>query len=530
MSTEDVRQPARRVPGRDWRQSRLITGVAPLAASFRLLVSVLLLCFFDSSVIAGKPVNVLLIICDDLNTHVSSSGYQHIHTPALSALAADSLTFDRAYCQYPVCGPSRASILSGLYPQSTGVLDNTADILVERPGTVLLPQLFRSHGYWTASTGKVFHSPKQEPGELVWDKFVRFENDELPVVKTARQQFEATRGSVELPANRQAWRFLQRQAAAPLNAQTPPGHGRSGLTDEQHRDGKNARQVARWLQQRTHGDKPFFIACGIQKPHVPFLAPDRYFDLYPADQIPFTADRPDLWDSIPRKAISGRYTAFGFELGKENPALRREYMQAYHACISFLDAQLQLMLDALRETGHWEDTVVVFTSDHGYHLGDHFLWGKVTLFDIGTRVPMIVRVPGVTAAGSRCDAVVELIDLYPTLARLADLTPPADLQGVPLQPLLQEPHGSEETKHAYTIVRRGSDLGYSVRSRHWRYARWPDGEELYDLQQDPDEKRNLAGQPRLAERLESLRDVLQQKQQQASGNRNAAGGSDGAGQ
>lgn len=463
--------------------------------------------------------NVLLVVCDDLNTHVSPSGYDAVQTPALARLAAESMTFKRAFCQYPVCGPSRASFLSGLYPQSTGVLNNTADIRTERPGTRTLPQFFRENGYWTGSVGKVFHSPRHEHGKVAWDEFVRFENDELPIVRAAREKFEAEFGSVDENPNRKRWRAMRKEIAAPLNAQTPPGHGRSGLTDEQHKDGKNARQVVKWLTESSHGDKPFFIACGLQKPHVPFLAPDKYFDQYPLEEIVYSPDRPNLWDSIPKTAMSKRYAAFGFDLGNEDDALRREYMQAYHACVSFIDAQLHLVLNALKESGHWEDTIVIFTSDHGYHLGDHFLWGKVTLFDIGAKVPFIVRVPGVTKAGATSDAMVELVDIYPTLADLTGLDAPDHLQGTSLRPLLAHPERKGRKKFAYSVVTRGRKLGFALRNQRWRYGKWPDGEELYNLRNDPEEKHNLATRPEMSERLVGFRKQLADKQPVAASGR-----------
>ena len=196
------------------------------------------------------------------------------------------------------------------------------------------------------------------------------------MVAAARKKFEVENGPVDAAKNRKAWREISKQAKAKLDAQTPPGYGPSGLDDAQHKDGKNARQVSEWLAGKAHGDKPFFIACGIQKPHVPFLAPQKYFDLYPKHKIVYQPDRPDLWDSIPKGALNGRYREFGFEPGKENDSLRREYMQAYHACISFIDTQIGLVLDSLKDSGHWDDTIVILTSDHGYHLGDHFLWSK----------------------------------------------------------------------------------------------------------------------------------------------------------
>ena len=460
--------------------------------------------------------NVLFIVCDDLNAHISPAGYKPIHTPTLARLASESMTFHRAFCQYPVCGPSRASLLSGLYPESTGVLNNTADIRQERPGTLSLPRFFQEHGYWTGSTGKVFHSTRHEHGEAAWDEHLRFQNDELKVVREARVDFEKEYGSVEDRHNRRKWKELRKRVASRLDAQTPPGYGRSGLEDAQHKDGKNARQVAKWLEEKVHGEKPFFIACGLQKPHVPFLAPDKYFDLYPLDRITFTRDRPSLWDGLPKTAMTKRYQAFGFELGKENDALRREYMQAYHACISFIDAQLKLILDSLRSSGEWENTIVLFTSDHGYHLGDHFLWGKVSLFDIGARVPFILRAPGLTKEGSTSDEMVELVDVYPTLADLAGLTPPPHLQGVSLRPLLDHPERRIGRKFAYSVVSRGSSLGYALRNQRWRYGKWPDGEELYNLTTDPAEKNNLADRPHLAERLQEFRKALARKQKEAA--------------
>tara|TARA_R110002049_G_scaffold2750_4_gene21957 strand:+ start:125266 stop:126834 length:1569 start_codon:yes stop_codon:yes gene_type:complete len=458
---------------------------------FVSLLSLLCAAAIGTAAETQKP-NILFIVCDDLNTHVSPSGYDPIHTPTLAGFASEAMTFQRAYCQYPVCGPSRASFLNGLYPESTGVLNNTADIRQTRPGTVSMPQHFKENGYWTASVGKVFHSPRHEHGEVAWHQHQRFENDELPVVAAARKEFESNHGPVDQGKNRNKWKQLSKEIVAPLNAQTPPGHGRSGLTDDQHKDGKNVRQVVQWIDESSYGDQPFFIALGIQKPHVPFLAPDHYFELYPTEELRFHRDRPDLWDSIPRDAISTRFTAFGFELGVENDPLRREYMQAYHACVSFIDAQIAMVFDTLKKRGLWQNTIVVFTSDHGYHLGDHFLWGKVTLFDIGARVPFIVRVPQMTQAGSRSDAMVELIDIYPTLTELADLNAPADLQGQSLVPILRDPTVAGSKPFAYTVVSRRDALGHALRDQNWRYTQWPNGEELYDLGADPHERNNLA--------------------------------------
>ncbi len=198
------------------------------------------------------------------------------------------------------------------------------------------------------------------------------------------------------------------------------------------------------------------MACGIQKPHVPFLAPDRYFDMYPLAGLKFQPASPKFREQAPRIAMVKRYGGFGFELGVENDALRREYMQAYHACISFIDAQIGLVFDALKRTGHWDDTIVVLTSDHGYQLGEHFMWGKVTLFEVCDRVPLVIRVPkgsktGQTKAGSSSEGLVELVDLFPTLAELCDVTPPEDLQGRSLVPMLRDSSVAGK-QAAYTVV------------------------------------------------------------------------------
>lgn len=477
--------------------------------------------------------NVLFIICDDLNTHVSPMGYDPIKTPGLQQLASEGMTFNRVHCQYPVCAGSRASLLSGLYPESTGAyLDKhtghgpDSDIKYLRPGSVLLPEFMKDNGYWTAITGKIYHMEDHDPAEGVLDASIRFANDELPAITKAREQFISENGPLHNnAANQEKWNEIRGPLVEEFYAQVPSanwkyiGKGRSGLRDEQHTDGKIARQVAKWLREDAAGDKPFFIACGIAKPHVPFLAPDKYFDLYPLEDIVYMPDDPELWDGLPRSAANERYRQFGFELGVENDQLRREYMQAYHACISFIDAQIALMLDALKESGHDEDTLVIFTSDHGYHLGDHFMWGKFSLFDIGTKVPFIVRAPGLTSAGSSSEAMVELIDIFPTITDLLGLDAPDQMQGQSLVDLFSDPASLGVRKAAYTIMGRGEQLGYALRDQSWRYGKWPDGEELYDIRKDPQEKNNLANNPEFAGKLDEFRTLLSQKQKEASSRR-----------
>jgi len=472
-----------------------------------VLGAALILAAGTSLAAAGTKPNILFIVCDDLNTHVSTSGYPDISTPAFDRLAAAGMTFGRAYCQYPVCGPSRASFLHGLYPQSTGVLDNRSDIRQTRPGTVSMPQRFKEAGYWTGSVGKVFHNTKIEPGEVAWNEFLRFENDEMPMVTPIRKAFEAKHGPIDEGKARRLWREEYWTIGTQTRGQRQPGYGPSGLRDEQHKDGKNVRQIVSWLEEKIHGEKPFLMACGIHKPHVPFLAPNAYFAQYPKESLKFSPAPVDFWKQAPKTAMVKRYEGFGFKLGVKNDPLRREYMQAYHACISFLDAQIGLILDALERTGHWGDTIVILTSDHGYQLGEHFLWGKVTLFEVCDRVPLVIRVPGQTKSGSRSEGLVELVDLYPTLAELCEVAAPDDLQGRSLVPMLRDPT-AQGKERAYTVVSRGAELGKAIRTDRWRYATWPDGEELYDLDNDLAEHHNLAKSEEHAATLAAMRASL----------------------
>ena len=465
---------------------------------------------------AGEKPNVLFIVCDDLNTHVSTSGYPQISTPTFDKLAATGMTFRRAYCQYPVCNPSRASFLSGLYPESTGVLDNKSDIRQTRPGTVSMPQRFRQAGYWTASVGKVFHNPKIDPGKVAWNEVLRFDNDEMPLVTEARKAFEAQHGSVEQGTNRRRWRQHLTTISTQMRGQKQPGYGPSGLRDEQHKDGKNVRQVASWLDDKVYSDKPFFVTCGIQKPHVPFLAPNAYFELYPKEDLRFRLTPAGFWNQAPKLAMVKRFEGFGFELGVENDALRREYTQAYHACISFIDAQLGVLFDALERNGLWDNTIIVLTSDHGYQLGEHFMWGKVTLFEECARVPMIVRVPGRTQDGSQTEGLVELVDIFPTLIDLCDVDAPHTLQGKSFTSMLDDP-GSSGKEVAYTVVSRGKLLGRSIRTTRWRYTEWDgsDQSELYDLETDPYEEHNLANDDGRVEQCNKMHDLLVQARDRA---------------
>ncbi|MEO1858261.1 MAG: sulfatase-like hydrolase/transferase, partial [Verrucomicrobiales bacterium] len=332
----------------------------------------------------------------------------------------------------------------------------------------------------------------------------------------ARQTYEAKNGSVDLRANRKNWKAHLQKLSTQTRGQTPPGYGPTGLRDEQHKDGKNVRQIISWLDQKKYGEKPFFIACGIQKPHVPFLAPQKYFDQYPLKELNFPLSPANDWKDIPALAMVKRFQSFGFEMGRENDSLRREYTQAYHACISYIDAQLGMLFKALHEHNLWENTIVIFTSDHGYHLGEHFMWGKVTLFEECARVPLIIRVPGLTRKGTTTNALVELVDFHPTLLELCGLQGKNSMQGKSFVPLLRDPD-SPGKKYAYTVVSRGTKLGRSIRTNDWRYAEWGESAmaELYNLKDDPQEYTNLAGKPTFKTQLGKMKQFLAEAQKAA---------------
>ncbi|TWU44812.1 Arylsulfatase [Rubripirellula tenax] len=353
-----------------------------------------------------------------------------------------------------------------------------------------MPQRFRESGYWTGAVGKVFHNQRTDPGALAWNEVLRFENDELPMVTPIREKFEHEHGSIATGEARRMWRDFY-PTIAPQTRGQDAGRGPTGLRDEQHSDGKNARQIASWLENKAYGNQPFFMACGIHKPHVPYLAPDKYFEMYPRDELMFAPASLEHWKHVPKIAQTKRYEAFGFKFGEENDDLRREYIQAYHACISFIDAQIGIVFDALQRSGHWDDTIVVLISDHGYMLGEKFMWGKVMLFEQCDRVPMVIRVPGRTQPGSTSEGLVELVDLFPTLAELCHVPAPAELQGQSLSGMLADP-SSNGKEIAYTVVTRGDELGQAIRTQRYHYTWWPTGVELYDLSTDPDENNNLA--------------------------------------
>lgn len=460
------------------------------------------------------PPNVLMIVADDLAACLGSYGHPVCRTPHLDRLAAEGVRFSRAYCQFPVCAPSRASLMSGLYPEANGVVQNGGTLgsyravtpeLAEHPS---LGGFLRGRGYFTARVSKIFHMGVPggiERGETggddpdSWDYAYDVMGPETlsPGVRTLlsprRRHYGSSFAVTVVPdelAGAQTDHLATSQAIAILESR--------------------AREVIAGATNKLKPKvgQPFFLAVGLVRPHVPFVAPERCFELYPTGAMtPPEFPEDDLAD-VPRPARSGRNEG-NYDMSDEQ---QRQALAGYYASVSFLDEQIGRLLDALDRLELRRRTVVVFLSDHGWNLGEHGCWQKLTLWEEVTRVPLIVSAPGFEAsAGETCASLVELVDLYPTLAELTGLGPeaPARLQGTSLRPLLADPGAVDPEADAYTLTSRGAR---SLRFEDWRYSDWGEaGEELYDHATDPHEFVNLAGDARYAAVLETLRARLERR-------------------
>lgn len=445
-----------------------------------------------------QKLNVLFITADDLNTRLGCYGDPLVRSPNIDKLSREGVRFDRAYCQYPLCNPSRASFLTGLRPDTTKVYENATHFRKNVPEAVTLSQAFRNAGYSVARVGKLYHYGV--PGQIgtsglddepSWDRVVnprgRDKTDEAKVFSLKPGQYGGTL----------SWLAAEGD-------------------DAEQTDGIGAAEAIKLLEENK--DRPFFLAVGFYRPHTPYVAPKKYFDLYPLDKIKLPP--PDDRKSAPRPAYASSHP----EQDAMSDAERREAIQAYFASTTFMDAQVGRVLDALDRLDLRDNTVVVFLSDHGYHLGEHGLWQKMSLFEESARVPLIVSVPGAKGNGGASPRTVELVDVYPTVLEACGLTPSGTPKpdGTSLRPLLEEPAAPWD-EPAYTQVRRGNPnaqprqqgqrrnpafMGRSVRTETWRYTEWGDGgergKELYDHNADPHEMKNLADDPKHAQVLQQM--------------------------
>lgn len=460
------------------------------------LFSIVLFSFaFAANLPAADKLNVLFITLDDLNNKLGCYGDPQVKTPHMDRLAERGVRFDRAYCQFPLCNPSRASFMTGLRPETTGVFNNGTKFRDVRPETVTLPQMFQNNGYYAARVGKIYHYGV--PGQIgtsglddppSWNHFVnprgRDKDDEADVINLTPQ----------------------RGIGGALTFFTAKGE------DREQTDAIGADEAIKLLE--ANRDKPFFLAVGFYRPHVPCVATQKYFDMYPLESIEIPEiDEADLTD-IPEAAFHVNPPHYGLP-----EAELRRFVQAYYASVTFVDAQVGRVVDALDRLGLADNTIIVLFSDHGWHHGEHGQWQKMTLFEESARVPLIIATPDMKTAGQASPRTVELIDIYPTLADLCGMQAPAELPGKSLRPLLENPN-AEWNKPAITMVRRGGNqnmfFGKSVRTERWRYTEWDGGEkgaELYDHANDPKEMKNLAKDPAYSIVIAELRQHLIQRGQ-----------------
>ena len=434
---------------------------------------------------------------DDLNTALSGFGHPQCKTPELDKLADRGIRFENMHCQYPVCGASRASLMSGLYPYTNGTMGNIGTLRGNMPDVLTMSQLFRNNGYHVGRISKIYHMGI--PNEIIAGTAERDDPhswDEVVNIKAPEQN---------APGEKTNW--------SPKNnsSQTFTGVIAEG-GDPVHADGMAAGHAIDFL--RRHKDKPFFLACGFVRPHVPLVAPKQYFDRYDREaMVAPVVPEGDLED-VPKiiRNYKRNSTSYGV-----TPELHKGLLEAYYASISFMDAQVGRVLDELEALGLADNTIVVFTSDHGYLLGHHDKFQKQHLFEEATRVPFIVSVPWMkNQHGKATKHITELIDLYPTLAELSGLKVPHSLQGSSMLPLLKNPKSDGWKKElAFTISRNG---GESIRTPHWRFTQWDYGKggmELYDLRKDPGEFTNLAQKSENAGQLEKMKRQLEATRREA---------------
>ncbi|HEY2573498.1 MAG TPA: sulfatase, partial [Verrucomicrobiaceae bacterium] len=398
----------------------------------------------------GPPtVNVLYIVSDDLNTNLGCYGHPVVQSPNIDRLAARGVRFDHACCNYPVCNASRTSFLSGKRPDTTGIVDNVTPTREFLKDSVMMPEHFRRNGYASIKVGKIFHTGPKFEDERSWDIDIRED-------KTAKN-----------PPEDQVLR-KQGSGGVVLKAE-----------DADTWDGFVARKAVELMEAAAKEKKPFFVAAGFRRPHTPYIAPEKYFKLYQPKSLEPRPGPPEHLANIPDLALTYRLGEKKFP--DKNPG---DTMAAYFAAISFMDAQVGVLLEAMDRLKLWDNTIVVFHSDHGYHLGEHGgLWHKMCLFDETTRIPLIVAAPHRKAGVS--PGLVELVDLFPTLTELCGLPKPEDLEGTSLAPLLDQPDRPWKSA-VFTVVSRGKNfdatkkldatkMGRTILTQDgWRFTDWHD--------------------------------------------------------
>ena len=438
---------------------------------------------------APERPNVLFIASDDMNNNLGCYGHPLVKSPNLDRLAALGVRFDRAYCQYPVCGPSRASLMTGLRPDSTRIFENQIAVRDTLPDVVTLPQLFRLNGWFSVRAGKMYHM--DVPGSVGTDRWDDPPSWDVAISPPGKEQHTAGTGRNITQGKRARWDWVAFEG----DGQDQADEQATGIAVETISKNRN---------------RPWFLGLGYLRPHLPHVAPARFFDLYPLEAIQPVVNPPGDLDDIPMAseiAINTRAR----DMGGMSEEDKKEAIRAYYASVSYMDWQVGRVLAALEKTGQASRTVIVFWGDHGWHLGEHHRWHKRSLFEESMRAPLIVAAPGRKGNGKGCRSLVEFVDIYPTVAELGGLKAPADLEGQSLLPLLDDPSRPWKSA-AFSVVTAPKGIaGRAAVTGRYRYIRWtgphPD-EELYDHRTDPKEYTNLARDARHRETLGRMRAVL----------------------
>jgi len=442
-----------------------------------------------------EKLNVLLIIADDLNCDLGAYGNLVVKTPNIDRLAERGVLFENAHSQYPWCGPSRASIMTSMYTNQTKITRNNMNLRNSVPDVITLGQRFRQQGYQSVRIGKIFHYDNPSAiGTSGNDDIYTWDQTVNPYGRDKIEEYKINT-------------LVPRKYGAILSWLAADGK------DEEQTDGIAASEAIEKLDDFANTDTPFFLAVGFFRPHTPFVAPKKYFDLYEREKIEIPEISSDYLATLPELAVkSVRAKESQLNLEKERA---QEIKEAYYATISFVDAQVGRILDQLESSGLDKNTVVVFTSDHGYHLGEHGHWQKNTLFENATRVPLIISAPSLENKGVKSISPVELIDLYPTLMDLTNINTPEHVVGKSLKPIMKNVNASVR-ESALTRWRKG----YSIKTKRYRLTKWGRngelGYELYDHKNDKNELINLASNQDYSEVMDSLKVAIEQRIADAS--------------
>ena len=438
----------------------------------------------------NQKLNVLFIIADDLNCDLGSYGHPQVISPNIDRLAKNGTLFGNVHNQYPLCGPSRASFMTGMYTDQTQMTNNNVLLRTTVPDVITMGQRFRQQGYKSVRIGKIYHFDNPSSiGTSSADDIYTWDQTINPYGRDKIEEYKINT-------------LIPRQYGGTLSWLAADG------TDEEQTDGIGATEAIEQLESFSKTGQNFFLAVGMYRPHTPFVAPKKYFDMYDRNsiEIPYSGSNDEYLKTIPKIAASSiRWKKDQIELNlKSNKELAQEIKEAYFATTTFVDAQIGRILKKLKQTGLDKNTIVVFTSDHGYHLGEHGHWQKQTLFDNSTRVPLIFSGPGIESNVRIENSPVELIDIYPTLMDLTGIESPDHVVGKSLKPVFEN-NNFKIRNSALTKWKNG----YSIKTENFRLTKWGEngelGYELYDHSKDKEELKNLVNDPNYSILLDSLK-------------------------